>query len=82
MVFKINERSELIISLYCFLGSTVSQPVVLTLPDNLVKDSPRAYWSVLGKSAKHYNYTGLERREKLYLFLPWFYFVICFRLHF
>ncbi|XP_011838790.1 PREDICTED: ovostatin-like [Mandrillus leucophaeus] len=30
------------------LGSTVSQPVVLTLPDNLVKDSPRAYWSVLG----------------------------------
>lgn len=55
MIFKMNERSELIISLYCFLGSTVSEPVVLTLPDNLVKDSPRAYWSVLGKSAKHYN---------------------------
>ncbi|XP_035111492.2 ovostatin isoform X1 [Callithrix jacchus] len=35
-------------SLICTNGSTVSQPVVLTLPDNLVKDSPRAYWSVLG----------------------------------
>ncbi|XP_037703428.1 ovostatin-like [Choloepus didactylus] len=35
-------------SLICTNRSTVSQPVVLTLPDNLVKDSSRAYWSVLG----------------------------------
>ncbi|XP_027622649.1 ovostatin-like [Tupaia chinensis] len=35
-------------SLICTSGSTVSQPVVLTLPENLVKDSARAYFSVLG----------------------------------
>lgn len=32
----------------CTNGSTVSQPVELTLPENLVKDSLRAYWTVLG----------------------------------
>ncbi|XP_063094207.1 ovostatin [Cavia porcellus] len=32
----------------CTNESTVSQPVVLTLPENLVKDSLRAYWTVLG----------------------------------
>ncbi|XP_049737459.1 ovostatin-like [Elephas maximus indicus] len=35
-------------SLICTSGSTVSQSVVLTSPENLVKDSSRAYWSVLG----------------------------------
>ncbi|XP_077026094.1 ovostatin-like isoform X2 [Tamandua tetradactyla] len=35
-------------SLICTNGSTVSQTVVLTLPENFVKDSSRAYWSVLG----------------------------------
>ncbi|KAM6162668.1 ovostatin-like [Erethizon dorsatum] len=32
----------------CTNGSTVSEPVLLTLPENLVKDSLRAYWTVLG----------------------------------
>ncbi|XP_062971829.1 ovostatin homolog 1-like [Cynocephalus volans] len=35
-------------SFICTHGSRVSQPVVLTSPENLVKDSDRAYWSVLG----------------------------------
>ncbi|XP_007935410.1 ovostatin-like [Orycteropus afer afer] len=35
-------------SLICTNGSTVSQSVVLPSPENLVKDSSRAYWSVLG----------------------------------
>ncbi|XP_021103747.1 ovostatin isoform X2 [Heterocephalus glaber] len=34
--------------LICTNGSTVSQRVELTLPENLVKDSLRAYWTVLG----------------------------------
>ncbi|XP_058138737.1 ovostatin-like isoform X2 [Dasypus novemcinctus] len=35
-------------SLICTHDSKVSQPVVLTLPENTVKDSARVYWSVLG----------------------------------
>ncbi|XP_006901819.1 PREDICTED: ovostatin-like [Elephantulus edwardii] len=35
-------------SLICTSGSTVSQPLVLPSPENLVEDSSRAYWSVLG----------------------------------
>ncbi|KAM9674112.1 ovostatin-like [Trichechus inunguis] len=35
-------------SLICTSGTTVSQSVVLASPENLVQDSSRAYWSVLG----------------------------------
>nr|XP_020030548.1 ovostatin-like [Castor canadensis] len=35
-------------SLICTNGSKASQTIVLTSPDNLVKDSLRLYWSVLG----------------------------------
>ncbi|XP_047405685.1 ovostatin-like [Sciurus carolinensis] len=35
-------------SLICTNGSTISQTITFTSPENLVKDSLRAYWSVLG----------------------------------
>ncbi|KAM9230694.1 ovostatin-like [Dugong dugon] len=35
-------------SLICTSGTRVSQSVVLASPENLVEDSSRAYWSVLG----------------------------------
>ncbi|XP_026236336.1 ovostatin-like [Urocitellus parryii] len=35
-------------SLICTNGSTVSQTITFTSPENLVKDSLRVYWSVLG----------------------------------